>query len=46
MTLKTGSNSAILEVENLSVALPGGLDRAYAVDNVSLTVKRRKLLVL
>jgi len=43
MTLKTGSNSAILEVENLSVALPGGLDRAYAVDNVSLTVKRREI---
>lgn len=37
------SNSAILQVENLSVALPEGLDRTYAVENVSLTVKRREI---
>lgn len=37
------SNTAILQVENLSVALPEGLDRTYAVENVSLTVKRREI---
>jgi len=34
----------ILRIENLSVALPAGLDRAYAVQDVSLDVHRRQIV--
>ena len=38
--------SAALHVENLSVRLPAGADRALALDNVSLEVRRGEVLCL
>ena len=34
----------ILRIENLSVALPEGLDRQFAVQNLSLEVHRRQIV--
>src|SRR5471032_1269993 len=36
----------VLEVRNLSVALPGGADRAHAVEKVSFTVNRGEIVCL
>jgi len=41
---KTGTGSAILEIRDLSIALPAGSDRRFAVENVSLTLKRGEIL--
>ena len=38
------AGQTILEIENLSIELPQGADRKYAVENVSLTVKRGEIL--
>ncbi|MEM8790169.1 MAG: ABC transporter ATP-binding protein [Pseudomonadota bacterium] len=35
---------SILEIKNLSITLPEGADRKYAVENVSLTLRRGELL--
>lgn len=40
---QTGT-SKILEIRNLSITLPKGSDRKYAVENISLTLKRGELL--
>jgi peptide/nickel transport system ATP-binding protein len=40
------AGSAVLEIEGLSVALPKGADRRYAVEEVSLTVGPREILCL
>ena len=34
----------ILDIKNLSIALPRGADRKYAVENVNLTIKRGEIL--
>jgi peptide/nickel transport system ATP-binding protein len=39
-------NAAVLAIEGLSVALPKGADRRYAVEEVSLTVRPREILCL
>ncbi|BAT61306.1 glutathione import ATP-binding protein GsiA [Variibacter gotjawalensis] len=36
--------TAVLDVQNLTVALPGGADRPYAVENLSLTVGKGELV--
>src|SRR5476651_1637762 len=36
----------VLEVRNLTVALPGGADRAHAVEKVSFTVNRGEIVCL
>ena len=38
-----GSSSPILEIKNLSIALPKGADRKYAVEDVSLTLRRGEI---
>src|ERR687891_2201793 len=38
--------SAVLDIRGLSVALPKGADRRYAVEDVSLTVRSREILCL
>ena len=38
------SSGAVLEVRNLTVSLPPGADREYAVDKVSFTVNRGEIL--
>jgi peptide/nickel transport system ATP-binding protein len=40
------SGNAVLEIRGLSVALPRGADRRYAVEDVSLTVRPREILCL
>jgi peptide/nickel transport system ATP-binding protein len=40
------SSGPILEVQNLSVALPSGLDRSLAVDGVGFEVHRRQIVCL
>jgi peptide/nickel transport system ATP-binding protein len=40
------SSTAVLEIRGLSVALPRGADRRYAVEDVSLTVRPREILCL
>ncbi|MGH6905027.1 MAG: ATP-binding cassette domain-containing protein, partial [Geminicoccaceae bacterium] len=40
------SGNAVLEIQGLSVALPRGADRRYAVEDVSLTVRPREILCL
>jgi peptide/nickel transport system ATP-binding protein len=40
------AGSAVLQIEGLSVALPKGADRRYAVEAVSLTVGAREILCL
>jgi peptide/nickel transport system ATP-binding protein len=40
------AGSAVLEIEGLSVALPKGADRRYAVEEVSLSVRSRDILCL
>jgi peptide/nickel transport system ATP-binding protein len=37
-------SDSVLAIENLTVALPPWADRARAVDNVSLEVRRREIL--
>lgn len=41
---KAKAVSPILEIRNLSIALPAGSDRKFAVENVSLTLKRGEIL--
>lgn len=43
MTLSTITGTPVLEIEGLSVALPRGLDRPYAVNNLSLSIKSREI---
>jgi peptide/nickel transport system ATP-binding protein len=43
MTASPSRDVPILEVRNLSVALPRGLDRAHAVDGISLSVRSREI---
>ena len=38
--------SPVLELRNLSIALPAGADRAHAVANISLSVARGETLCL
>ena len=38
------STDPILQIRNLSIALPHGADRTYAVEDVSLTIKRGEIL--
>jgi peptide/nickel transport system ATP-binding protein len=40
------SSDLLLSVENLSVALPPGGDRGFAVEDVSLTVRRNEIVCL
>jgi peptide/nickel transport system ATP-binding protein len=40
------SDGAVLEVQDLAIALPGGGDRAHAVERVSFTVGRGEILCL
>ena len=40
------SDAPILVVDGLHVALPKGADRPYAVENISLTLKRREILCI
>ncbi len=40
------SETPILSVEGLHVALPKGADRPYAVEDVSLTLRRREILCI
>jgi len=40
----SATSSPILEIKNLSVALPARADRTYAVENVSLTLNRGEIL--
>jgi peptide/nickel transport system ATP-binding protein len=40
------TDSAVLDIRGLSVALPRGADRRYAVEEVSLTVRAREILCL
>ena len=40
------AGSAVLQIEGLSVALPKGADRRYAVEAVNLTVRSREILCL
>ena len=40
------AGSAVLQIEGLSVALPKGADRRYAVEEVSLSVRSREILCL
>jgi peptide/nickel transport system ATP-binding protein len=37
------SNETILDIRNLSIALPKGADRQYAVEDVSLTLRRGEI---
>ncbi|MFV0475161.1 MAG: dipeptide ABC transporter ATP-binding protein [Pikeienuella sp.] len=39
-----GDAQNILEIRNLSISLPKGADRAYAVEDVSLTVRKGEVL--
>ncbi|MEM8698682.1 MAG: ABC transporter ATP-binding protein [Pseudomonadota bacterium] len=39
-----GANEHILEIRDLSIRLPEGADRPYAVENLSLNLKRGELL--
>jgi len=39
-----GASQDILEIRNLSITLPSGADRAYAVQDVSLTLRRGEVL--
>ncbi len=38
--------SALLSVENLSVALPAGSDRKYAVQDLSFTLEPNEILCI
>jgi peptide/nickel transport system ATP-binding protein len=38
--------SALLQIENLSVPLPGGADRAFAVEGLSLTLEKGEILCI
>ena len=40
----TAKPEPILEIRNLSIALPRGADRKYAVEDVSITLKRGEIL--
>jgi peptide/nickel transport system ATP-binding protein len=40
------SEGAVLEIQGLSIALPKGADRRYAVEDVDLTVRAREILCL
>ena len=40
------SRTPILEIKDLSIALPKRADRAYAVENVTLTVNRGEILCI
>ncbi len=44
MTVSSPTGAPILEITDLSVALPPGLDRAYAVEGISLSVKPREIV--
>lgn len=43
---KSETASTILEIRDLSIALPAGSDRKFAVENVSLTLKRGEILCI
>jgi peptide/nickel transport system ATP-binding protein len=40
------SDATLLSIENLSIALPEGADRAFAVEGVTLTVNRNEIVCL
>jgi peptide/nickel transport system ATP-binding protein len=40
------ASQPILSIEGLTVALPQGLDRSHAVDDVSVDVHRRQVVCL
>ncbi|MEL6215762.1 MAG: ATP-binding cassette domain-containing protein, partial [Pseudomonadota bacterium] len=42
--MTSGAPDKILEIKNLSIALPQGADRRFAVEDVSLTLRRGELL--
>ncbi|MEO0622147.1 MAG: ABC transporter ATP-binding protein [Pseudomonadota bacterium] len=42
--MTSGAPDKILEIKNLSIALPKGADRRFAVEDVSLTLRRGELL--
>ena len=42
----TGERTPILDVRGLTVALPAGLDRPYAVENFDLSVHRKEIVCL
>jgi len=46
MAKANGKLQPILEIKNLSIALPAGSDRRYAVENVSLTLNRGEILCI
>jgi peptide/nickel transport system ATP-binding protein len=43
---RSSPDGAVLEIRDLSVALPRGADRRFAVEGVSLTVRSREILCL
>ncbi|MEM7302159.1 MAG: ABC transporter ATP-binding protein [Pseudomonadota bacterium] len=45
MSEKSNSET-VLEIKNLSIALPEGSDRSYAVENLDLTLKRGEILCI
>src|SRR4051812_36144757 len=40
------SQDVVLSVRDLSVSLPGGMERAYAVENISFDLKRGQILCI
>ena len=46
MTEESRKGQTILEMKNVSIALPKGADRTHAVKNVSLSVKRGEILCI
>ena len=44
MSDQTADDRPILDIKNLSIELPRGADRKYAVENVSLTLRRGEIL--
>jgi ABC-type glutathione transport system ATPase component len=40
------TEQTLLAIENLSISLPSGADRAFAIEGVSLTVKRNEIVCL
>ena len=40
----SATSDVILKIENLSIALPRGADRKYAVEDVNITLRRGEIL--
>ena len=42
----SASSDTILDIRNLTISLPRGADRKYAVENVNLSIKRGEILCI